>query len=306
VLAPGACHDDDVRMPRLPGVDSLRIPKRRRGPALSLQRQSPVRPLVIAHRGASQALAEHTLNAYRLALEAGADGLECDVRLTADGHLVCVHDRRIDRTSNGHGALSTLELNKLQSLDWSSWKQPWGDLDDEAPDVDPGGATILTLERLLDTVRDWGRPVEVSIETKHPTRYAGLVERRLVELLDRYGWARPRRGRSSPARVMSFSWLSLRRCLEMAPRLETVYLMDRVPMRFRDGSLPLGVGIAGPSIDILRAHPEYVDKVHAAGSLVHVWTVNRPADVRLCGELGVDAVITDLPGEALRWLDEGE
>jgi glycerophosphoryl diester phosphodiesterase len=61
------------------------------------------RPSVVAHRGASDTSPEHTLTAYREAIEAGADGLECDVRLTADGHLVCVHDRRIERTSTGRG-----------------------------------------------------------------------------------------------------------------------------------------------------------------------------------------------------------
>ena len=57
-----------------------------------------VQPLVVAHRGASTHRAEHTLAAYALALEQGAQGLECDVRLTRDGHLVCVHDRTVDRT----------------------------------------------------------------------------------------------------------------------------------------------------------------------------------------------------------------
>ena len=73
---------------------------------------------VVAHRGASVDLAEHTLAAYRRALEVGADALECDVRLTADGHLVCVHDRRVDRTSNGSGLVSTLELAELADLDF--------------------------------------------------------------------------------------------------------------------------------------------------------------------------------------------
>ena len=153
-------------------------------------------------------------------------------------------------------------------------------------------------------MRDYDRRVELAIETKHPTRFAGLVERRLVELLDRYGWARPRRGTTSPARVMSFSWMSLRRTLELAPTLETVYLMDRVPLRFRDGSLPLGASVAGPSIEIIRAHPEYVAKAHRAGNQVHVWTVNNAVDVELCAALGVDAVITDKPGKTLRQLQE--
>ena len=74
----------------------------------------PARPLssikVVAHRGSSDDAPEHTLSAYKRAIEDGADALECDVRLTKDGHLVCVHDRRIDRTSNGRGIVSTLEL----------------------------------------------------------------------------------------------------------------------------------------------------------------------------------------------------
>lgn len=282
-------------------MDGLRLPFRQRRTSVRWQ-QPGERPQVLAHRGSSSAMAEHTLGAYTRALEDGAEGLECDVRLTADGHLVCVHDRRIDRTSNGQGVLSTLQLDQLQALDWSSWKHPWQDLDDEAPETDIDSGRILTLERLLDTVHDWGHPVDVAIETKHPTRYAGLVENRLIELLDRYGWARPRRGQASPVRVMSFSWMSLRRCLELAPTLEMVYLMERVPLRFRDGSLPLGTSAAGPSIDIIRAHPEYVEKVRSAGHHVHVWTVNDPADIELCAALRVDAIISDNPGDALRQL----
>lgn len=246
--------------------------------------------------------AEHTLGAYRRALEEGADALECDVRLTADGHLVCVHDRRVERTSNGQGVVSTLFLDELEALDWASWKSPWQDLDDEAPDFDPEAGGIVTLDRLLGLAGDWRSPVDLAIEAKHPTRYAGLVERTLVETLGRHGLLRPTRGAALTVRIMSFSWLSLRRCLELAPRLERVYLMDRVPVRFRDGSLPLGASAAGPSIDIVRAHPEYVDRAHAAGKAVHVWTVNEPTDVQLCADLGVDAVITDNPGEVRRHL----
>jgi glycerophosphoryl diester phosphodiesterase len=242
------------------------------------------------------------LAAYKHALEEGAEGLECDVRLTADGHLVCVHDRRVERTSNGRGLVSTMQLQELEELDWASWKAGV-ELEVDEPDLD-NDRKILTLERLFETVVDWGKPVDLAIETKHPTRYAGLVEHRLVELLDRFGWARPRRGHLSPAHVMSFSWMSLRRCLEMAPRLEMVYLMDRVPLRFRDGSLPLGSRISGPSIEIIRAHPKYVARAHAQGNRVHVWTVNTPEDIAMCADLGVDAIITDNPGPALAQLTE--
>jgi glycerophosphoryl diester phosphodiesterase len=292
---------DDVTARRgLDGLLGLRL--RRRASIAWAPNGEP--PQVVAHRGSSERKAEHTLAAYVAALDEGAEALECDVRLTADGHLVCMHDRRIERTSNGQGAVSTLQLQQLEELDWESWKQPWLGLDDEADDSDPRGSSILTLERLLDVVRDYDRRVEVAIETKHPTRFAGLVERRLVELLDRYGWARPRRGTTSPARIMSFSWMSLRRCLELAPTLQTVYLMERVPLRFRDGTLPLGASAAGPSMDIIRVHPEYVAKVHRTGNQVHVWTVNNPVDVELCAALGVDAVITDKPAETMRLLPD--
>jgi glycerophosphoryl diester phosphodiesterase len=258
----------------------------------------PVRPLVIAHRGASMSEAEHTLNAYVRALDDGADGLECDVRLTADGHLICMHDRRVDRTSSGEGVVSTLELADLRELDWTSWKHPWGDLDDEAPDRDEERDSVLTLERLCRLVADYDRPVDLAIETKHPTRYAHLVERSLVELLDRFGWARPRRGRPTPARVMSFSWIGLRRVVEMAPGLPTVLLMERVPLRYRDGTLPLGVHIAGPSMEYVRDHPSYVARVRELGHEVYVWVANGAADLELCADLGVDAVITDSPARA--------
>ncbi len=242
-------------------------------------------------------VAEHTLTAYMQALEDGAEALECDVRLTADGHLVCVHDRRIDRTSSGSGVVSTLQLEELQALDWRSWKNPWRELDDEADD---GAAEpVLTLRRLLDTVADWGRPVDVAIETKHPTRYAGLVERRLIELLDSYGWVNPRHQQPSPIRVMSFSWLSLRRCLDLAPGLQMVYLMEHIPLLFRDGTLPSGATAAGPSIEVVRAAPDYVGRCHDAGHPVHVWTVNTAADLDLCASVGVDAVVTDKPAAAL-------
>ncbi|TCC11934.1 glycerophosphodiester phosphodiesterase [Kribbella soli] len=262
-------------------------------------------PRVVAHRGASDVNPEHTLAAYQRAIDVGADGLECDVRLTADGHLVCVHDRRIERTSNGRGVLSTMSLEELEKYDWGSWKRPWAELDDEAelPGLDV--RKVLTLDTLLATVRDAGRPVELAIETKHPTRYAGLVERRLIEALDRYGWAHPKVGTESPARVMSFSWLSLRRMRTAAPGLRTVLLMDRVPLRFRDGSLPTGVSYAGPSLEIVSAHPEYVDRAHKHGHQVHVWTVNAENDIRHCREIGVDAVISDRPDVALRVLAEG-
>jgi glycerophosphoryl diester phosphodiesterase len=264
---------------------------------VSVRAPGTVAVQVVAHRGSSDDAPEHTLSAYKRAIDDGADALECDVRLTRDGHLVCVHDRRINRTSNGRGVLSTLELAELEGLDWGSWRDSWEDFEDpEVPDRDR--SAILTLRRLLEVVGAAGRPLGLAIETKHPTRCAGLVETRLVHLLDEFGWS----GTRSPVRVMSFSQVSLRRIRDLAPDLATVLLMERVPLRFRDGSLPPYVPAAGPSIEIVRAHPRYVERAHARGKKVHVWTVDAQADIDLCVDLGVDAIITNRPARVLQAL----
>jgi glycerophosphoryl diester phosphodiesterase len=258
---------------------------------------------VVAHRGASEDAPEHTLAAYRKAIEDGADALECDVRLTADGELVCVHDWRVNRTSNGRGAVSSLELADLAALDFGSWKGKW--TDPETPERrDPGESSrVLTLHRLLELVTATERRVELAIETKHPTRWAGQVEERLLELLRRFGLdGPPAAGAPSQVRVMSFSARSLRRVRAAAPALPTVHLMQYVSPRHRDGRLAAGVSIAGPSIRIVRAHPGYVARLHRAGHLVHVWTVDEPADVELCVRLGVDAIITNRPRQVLSQL----
>jgi glycerophosphoryl diester phosphodiesterase len=256
------------------------------------------RPQVVAHRGSSATNAEHTLGAYVAALDEGAEALECDVRLTADGHLVCVHDRDLVRVAQKRALVSSMELSELEQLDVASWKHPWAELDDEAPEMDPELGKVLTLRRLLETARDYPRTVELAIETKHPTRYAGLVERRLVELLDEFGWA----GADSPARVMSFSWIALRRVRRLAPDLRLVFLMDGPTDWARVRPFAEPDWIAGPGVKLLRKHPDLFRRIRANGTELHVWTVNKQADVDLCRELGVAAVITDKPGPTLQYL----
>lgn len=254
---------------------------------------------LLAHRGASEKVPEHTLAAYEQALDDGADGIECDVRLTADGHLVCVHDRTVDRTSDGSGVVATLELSQLEDLDFAA-RQRSSDYVGELPERDRTG--ILTLRRLLTMVSDYDRRVEIAIETKHPTRYAGLVERRLFEVLDAYGMVQPRLGRTSPARVMSFSWLSLRRMRRLAPGIRMVFLMEELTAKTQRGVLPIGVPIAGPGIDLLREDPGIVSRFTERGHAVHVWVVNTADDLAMCEELGVSAVISDRPGPLRSYL----
>ncbi len=270
---------------------------------------------MIAHRGASALRPEHTLAAFQAAIDQGADGLECDVRLTADGHVVCLHDRRIDRTSDGWGVVSTKTLAELRGHDFSVPGSPprysRRALRDRRMAVrrgaglrqePPQDAGIVTLAELLELVTSSARPVSLSIETKHPNRYAGWLERSVVAQLQRFGLAAPPRLGPHPILLMSFSAQAIRRMRSLAPGIPRVFLMDRVPLRMRAGALPFGASVAGPDVAILRAHPHYVARAHAAGVKVHVWTVDRTEDVALCMNLRVDAVITNRPAAVLELL----
>jgi glycerophosphoryl diester phosphodiesterase len=259
-----------------------------------------MRPQVVAHRGASFDNPEHTLGAYLEAIREGAEALECDVRLTADGHLVCVHDRDLRRTASTRGLVSTMELADLDRLEFASWKNPWGALDDEAVERDPDLDKVLTLRRLMQTVADADRRVELAIESKHPTRYGGLVERRIVEALEEFGWT----GSDSPVRVMSFSYVALQRMARLAPDVRLVMLIDKA--RHWPVLKPVieEGWILGPGIDALTRHPRFAERLAATGRDLHVWTVNTHEELDLCRSLGVRAVITDRPRDVREWLDE--
>jgi len=252
------------------------------------RRSSESHPLVIAHRGASAELPEHTLIAYQTALDAGADGVECDVRLTRDGHLVCFHDRKLDRTSTGSGSFAAHTLAQLQEFDFGTW-HPSGQ-----------SAPLLTLDALLDLLKGAGRPVRILIETKHPNTYGGAVEHRVRAALKRHGLLDD--ASQVHATIMSFSPLAVRRSRELMPAVPTVQLLDLLPPGMRVRRLPFGARIAGPGVELIRRRPELVKRLKAAGQQVYVWTVNEIEDVDLLVSLGVDALITDRPKEVLTHL----
>jgi glycerophosphoryl diester phosphodiesterase len=260
-------------------------------------------PEIVGHRGSREGVYEHTLRAFKQGIADGADALECDIRLTADGHLVCLHDRRLEFVSGNRGVVSSMTLYELRRVRFGE-RRAWrvadrvrGGRPVAPPEADADDTRLTTLRELLELVAGAGRPVGLLIEIKHPTRYAGLTEARLVELLTEFGLARQvlhPNGRPA-VRVMSFAEVSMRRMQRLAPDLDLVYLMGRLPRRYRDGSLPAGVDWTGISKDIVRADPGYVARAQARGHHVNVWTVNEPADVARCLAAGVDTITTDRP-----------
>lgn len=249
----------------------------------------PGRPPVYAHRGYSSRQPEMTVAAYRAAIDWAAErrvplGLECDVQLSADEVLVCVHDLTLNRTAGVAAAVADRTLAELESMDFGSW---WL----AEPRVDQ--RSLTTLPHLLSMVaaaRALGHQITVAVETKHPNPHGLDVNVAVARLLRVLGWDGP----DSPVRMISFSAAALALDAVLLPDLALTLLFDELG-EWAGGSLPAGVTTAGPSLALLRADPGYVDRAHAHGHEVHVWTVNHPADIEWCNRLGVDAITTDYP-----------
>lgn len=282
------------------------------------------RPLVFAHRGSSAAFAEHTRAAYLQALADGADGVECDVHLTRDQHVVLLHDANLDRTSDGTGPVAERTLRDLRQLDFSSWK---GARIPEA--YGARSEQLLTLPELLDVLRGAGRPVKLAIELKHPSPYQLKLEDRVLEVLRSEGWDP---GSSTVDNVavtfMSFSPDSVRHLLLSVPPQYICQLVDDLTVHEIRGGLGLGlitggavanlmkatqlegerildaglVGLAGPGIDYVRERPDTIRQWLEAGRRFRVWTVDSAEDVALCRELGIQEVTTNVPARVLSQL----
>ncbi|GAA4404273.1 glycerophosphodiester phosphodiesterase [Tsukamurella soli] len=248
-------------------------------------------PCIVAHRGASGDHAEHTMTAFEAAVAAGADAIECDVRLTRDQHLVCLHDRTVERTSDGTGAVSELDLADLRAMDFGSWKAG-------VP------ATVVTLDELIELTTGGPRRVQLFVETKHPVRFGALVEQKLVATLHRHGLADP--GASDhPVTVISFSASAVWRIGRNAPQIPTVLLGEASHLLGGGAATAVRAHGIGPSITSLRERPDTVAKARAAGRSTYCWTVDSETDFAMCCGLGVDQIATNHPARARAWLATG-
>lgn len=225
--------------------------------------------------------------AFGRSLEAGADHVETDLHLTADGQLVCFHDPIVDRTTDGTGPVSSYTLPELRRLDAGHRHR----LDGEFP-FRGKGLRIPTLGEVLATFPGVGLVVDVKED--------GLAGP-LCELLTRMdAWHRVIVGGFSDVRLLQMRRISGGRALISAG-----------PMSVRAWWLASRFGLGGPtwlsalqiptsSNGLQVADRRLVEAAHARGVAVHVWTINQPADMDRMWSIGVDAIITDRADVARR------
>ncbi|MET1022503.1 MAG: glycerophosphodiester phosphodiesterase family protein [Arthrobacter sp.] len=294
---------------------------------MTTDESAAARPLVYAHRGSSEAFAEHTRAAYLQAIADGADGVECDVHLTRDQHAVLLHDANLDRTSDGTGPVADRTLHELRQLDFSSWKGA------RIPDEYGGrSAQLLTLPELLGLLQNSGREIGLAIEFKHPSPFQLKLEDRVLEVLVSRGWD-PATSKLANINVsfMSFSPDAVKHLLKSVPAFAVCQLVDDVTAAEIREELGLGAitggalanvmkaaqteamrilddcetGLAGPGIDYVREHSRTIRRWLASGRRFRVWTVDSENDVALCQGLGIHEITTNSPAKVLAQLSDG-
>ena len=199
--------------------------------------------------------------AYKAAIEDGADGFECDIRLTKDNQLVLWHDADMQRVAGNSARIADSTLKEIKS----HYQQ------------------VLTLDELLILARD--NKKEVAIETKHPVPTGSAVEKGVMELLSQ---EKP----VADIHVMSFSWSALENIRKIDPRQRTVALLhDRYSFAMRRFTSAQSIG---PGITAFRQKPQ----LNQDPRNLFVWTVDDADDMRFCADNGVDVLITNTPSFA--------
>ncbi len=229
-----------------------------------------------AHRGASGYAPENTLEAFALAAQLGADGVELDVQFTKDRELVVIHDERIDRVSDGSGYVADYTLEELRRFCFSK----------TVPQSPP--AKIPTLREVLELLRPTG--LTVNIELKTGICFYPGIEKAVLGLVQEL---------EMEERVIysSFHHSSVLKIKELSRTARTGFL-------FCDGTLDMaeyagryGVTALHPVRYYMKS-PGFVKACKERGLLLHVWTINEKAEMEQMVQLGVDAIITNYPDVA--------
>lgn len=264
------------------------------GVGAQVQSEQPLGPvLVLAHRGASSYAPEHTFFAYDQAVEADSDFLECDLQLSADEVLVCVHDTTVDRTSDGAGRVDAFTLAELRALDFGTW---FNDSKPEQARPEYAGAAIVPFEEQLDCYLGINPRIRFHIETKAPSEYDGKMEPLLVDLLREKGLVPAEAdAQTSQVIVQSFELESLQAVKQLEPAIPTAYLSVAPQPEYAAGALPPYVDVAAPSAVYLAANPQFPRLAHDQGHEVHTYTIDDPDQMDFLLDIGVDGIFTNRP-----------
>ncbi len=233
------------------------------------------RTQVSAHRGSSKAAPENTMYAFKAALDSGADYIELDVQLTADGQLVVCHDETIDRTTDGKGKVSDYTYEELQQFSAGSWFSKSGEFDD---------ARIPLLTDVIDLVGD---DILLNIEIKshgNVTETAAAA----VDIIEEYGLR-------SSCYVTSFSYPALRTVKKLDPKIKTALIANLATST----SYSQLSDIDAVSMNYIFVNQSVVNTAHLNGKKVFVWTVDSTSDMQKMIRLGVDNIITNRPDKAV-------
>ena len=238
---------------------------------------------IYAHRGASDQAPENTLEAFDLAIQMGAHGVELDVHICRDGELVVSHDESIERVSNGTGFLCDLTLKELKSLSFNRTKPEYQ------------GTRIPTLKEVFELLRPTG--LGINIELKNSLIESPELERRVVEMTAR---------EFSLDRVIfsSFNHYSMMRLKELDPSLSCGLLYEASLVSPWEYAGQLGMEALHPHYSQVITPGGFCESCHKAGIAVHTWTVNTKEEIRRVLKEGADILITNCPDVAVRLLQE--
>ena len=243
------------------------------------------RPLVFGHRGGAKIGPENTLLAFARGLAAGADGFECDVRLSADGVPVVIHDPRLDRTTDQTGPVGALTADELARVNATCHFQPG------APAY--AATTVVGVPTLLSVLEQFPR-ARVIIELKDTH---DLLARAVVGIVGALA-------AEHRVCVGSFNHAVLETVRALAPGIVTSASLPEAQRTLLRSWLPLprfgaaayrAFQVPERSGRLRVARPAFVRQAHREGALVQVWTVDRPADVDRLLDYGVDGIISDRP-----------
>ena len=234
---------------------------------------------VIAHRGASGYAPENTLEAFLLAIEQGADGIELDVQLSRDGIPVVIHDETIDRVTDRTGYVKDYTLQELKELTV---------LKDRFPQYSQ--SKIPTLKEVLEAVKSSG--IQVNIELKTGIYWYPDIEKKVAGIVEETGM-------KEKIIYSSFNHYSVQRIKEIVPDAETAYLYSDVILNVEDYARKTKVDGLHPAVYHVKM-ADFLKKYIKSGLNVRVWTVNEEADMKALIEAGETAVITNYPDVAAR------